>query len=101
MPVFLLRGAFPLFGAPEICWRFEVALFSVLSGPVEGEASGPVEGGGEVDKLRVFISPAGRVEGTAPKLPVGENVVEKGAFSCDRNAWSRVAILPAITREFH
>jgi hypothetical protein len=83
--VFLPEGVFPLFGAPETFWRFEVALFSFLSGPVEGEASGPVEGEDEEDKLRVFVSPAGRVEGTAPKLPVGENVVEKEAFSGDRN----------------
>jgi hypothetical protein len=95
LAVFLLpRGAaLPLFGALETFWRFEVAVFSILSGPVEGE---DVE-----DKLRVFVSPVGRVEGTAPELPVGKNVVEKGAFSGDRNGWSRIDALPPTTRGFH
>jgi hypothetical protein len=88
----LPRGPLPLFGAPETFWRLEVALFSIISSPVEGE---DVE-----EKLRVFISPIGRAEGSAPELPVGKNVVKNEEFSGE-NGWSRVTTLPPTTRGFH
>jgi hypothetical protein len=59
------------------------------------------EGEDVKDKLRLFVSLIGRAEGTNPELPEGKNVVEKGAFSGDRNGWSRVAMLPPTTRGFH